>query len=350
MSVARYTATEGSLDGAMTILLRDRVAGLAATIVPGVGSNLISLAAPDAGVEFLYRPPSLDALRSRPTRYGNPVLMPPNRIRGGEFTFAGRRYRLPVNRPPHHIHGLVLDLSWRVTGYGGGEDRAWLGTVMEAGEHPSFQAVFPQRFRLSLLFVLQDGALCVTAEAANGGPDPFPFGLGYHTYFQLPAARRLNREGYRLSLPATRAWELDGDCLPTGRILDLAAEERLDGAAASDLRLDRPYTGLRPVDGEYRARLWHEGSGIGLELASDPTFPHWVVWSGPEPGSPFLCLEPYSCITDAPNLPLPAEVTGLAALAPGGTWRGRVMFRPFGLAGREEGCPGAMGKTRLSGS
>lgn len=97
----------------------------------------------------------------------------------------------------------------------------------------------------------------------------------------------------------------------------------------SGLRLDDVYTDLAPDEPEIRARLWHEPSGRGIEFASDRRFPHWVAWSGPEPGMPFFCLEPYSCVTNAPNLALPPETTGLAALGEGATWRGRIEFRPF---------------------
>jgi len=326
---SRYRAAAGELDGEGTVILTDRVLDLVATIVPGVGSNLISLACPSKGLEFIHGPESLAQLRDRPTRYGNPVLLPPNRIRGGSFSFAGRAYTLPLNRPPHHIHGLVHSLRWQVVGQGAAANGAWVQTAMEARRQPDFQATFPQDFCLQLTFAMHDGVLSLKAEARNSGPGAFPFGLGYHTYFQLPMAAGEGRDGYRLTLPAQERWELV-DSFPTGRILPLATHEHLQAARLDSLRLDDVYTSLAPGEPEIVARIWHEDSGRGLEFASDRGFPHWVVWSGPTAGSPFICLEPYSCVTNAPNLPLPPEVTGLTALDESGSWRGSVEFRPAG--------------------
>ena len=311
-SALRYEAREEDFDGMAAIFLWDRVEDLAATILPGVGSNLVSFARSSLEMEYLFSPPSLAELRARPTRFGNPVLLPPNRIWEGSFTFAGRTYRLPINRPPHHIHGLVHSLPWRVLGLEADEMGARARTVLIGREHPSFAEVFPQDFRLALEFSLQDGALRITAEATNFGPAPFPFGLGYHTYFRLPMKDGEDPGDYRLSLPAQARWELK-DCFPTGRLLPLGE--------------------LAPGEPEIVARLWHEPSGRGIAYASGRGFPHWVVWTGPAPGAPFVCLEPYSWVTNAPNLPLPASLTGLVSLAAGESWREWVEFRPFGPVG-----------------
>ena len=325
----RYAVADGLFDGESSLILTDEAAGLSATILPGVGSNLLALDRPGAGLEYIYGPSTLAELKDRPTRYGNPVLLPPNRIREGRFTFAGRTYNLPLNRPPHHLHGLVHSLAWRVEGQGAGEaEGAWVRTVMEAREHESFRAVFPQDLRLALTFTLRDGRLGLTAEALNRGPEPFPFGLGYHTYFRVPMRSGEKAGDYRVTLPAGKRWELE-ECYPTGRILPLAPAERLQSTPVAELRLDDVYTDLAPGEPEIRSRLWHEPSGRGIEFASDRQFPHWVAWSGPEPGAPFLCLEPYSWVTNAPNLALRPETTGLAALGEGETWRGRIEFRPF---------------------
>src|SRR5438270_2243910 len=36
------------------------------------------------------------------------------RIRNGRFRYAGREHRLPLNMPPHAIHGTVYDRPWKV--------------------------------------------------------------------------------------------------------------------------------------------------------------------------------------------------------------------------------------------
>ncbi|NLG85219.1 MAG: aldose 1-epimerase [Firmicutes bacterium] len=328
----RYAAREEEFGDLATVVLHDRETDLVATIVPAMGSNVISLARPSAGIRYFFSPSSAAELKERPTRFGHPVLLPPNRIWEGRFTFAGRTYRLPINRPPHHIHGLVYSLPWRLLGRGADEKGAWARTAFVGRDHPSFTAVFPQDFRLELLFTLREGALRVTAEATNQGPEPFPFGLGYHTYFRLPMKEGEEPGDYRLSLPAQARWELK-DCFPTGRLLPLSEEEKLVTTRVTDLRLDDVFTELAPGEPEIVARLSHEPSGRGIAYASGRGFPHWVVWTGPAPGAPFICLEPYSWVTNAPNLPLPASLTGVVSLAAGKSWREWVEFRPFGPVG-----------------
>lgn len=329
MSEKRYVLETGDFDGEATVGLADRAAGLTAVIVPGVGSNLISFRDTAGGVEYLHKPRALAELISAPVGYGNPVLLPPNRIRHGRFTYAGAAYDLPINSPPHHIHGLVHSLPWRVGGRGASEaEGAWVRTIMAGREHPGFSRVFPHDFSLALTFRLRGGTLSILAEAENGGPGPFPFGLGYHTYFRLPISDGAVKEDYRLSLPAAARWELE-ERFPTGRLLPLSGTDRLEASPVADLGLDDIYTDLAPGAAEIAARLWHGKSGRGVEFASDRSFMHWVVWSGPGPGAPYICLEPYTCLTDAPNLPLPRERTGLLDLAPGGTWRGWIEFRPL---------------------
>ena len=36
------------------------------------------------------------------------------RVRNGRFRYAGREHRLPLNSPPHAIHGTVFDQAWKV--------------------------------------------------------------------------------------------------------------------------------------------------------------------------------------------------------------------------------------------
>jgi len=40
------------------------------------------------------------------------------RIRHGSFDFEGQRYQLPLNNPPHAIHGTARDHPWSEDGEG----------------------------------------------------------------------------------------------------------------------------------------------------------------------------------------------------------------------------------------
>ncbi|MNV86091.1 Aldose 1-epimerase [compost metagenome] len=57
--------------------------------------------------------------------------------------------------------------------------------------------------------------------------------------------------------------------------------------------------------------------GYGLHYSADPQyFKHWVLYTKGE-ADQFLCIEPYTWLPDAPNLPFSPEETGLIDLQPG---------------------------------
>ena len=57
-------------------------------------------------------------------------------------------------------------------------------------------------------------------------------------------------------------------------------------------------------------------------MRADASFREWVVYA--PPGRPTICLEPYTCTTDAFNLAAQGIDGGLVAVEPGGVWRGSV--------------------------
>ena len=79
------------------------------TLVPGWGSNGISLFSRERSRQLLRVPRSVEEYRSSPFLYGIPVLFPPDRIGDGRFTFQRRTYRLKINERGrcNHFHGGV---------------------------------------------------------------------------------------------------------------------------------------------------------------------------------------------------------------------------------------------------
>ena len=54
-----------------------------------------------------------------PTQWGIFPMAPwAGRIRRGRLTFEGREYELPIDAPPHAIHGTVYRRPWDVDGDG----------------------------------------------------------------------------------------------------------------------------------------------------------------------------------------------------------------------------------------
>src|SRR5690606_31023064 len=61
-----------------------------------------------------------------------------------------------------------------------------------------------------------------------------------------------------------------------------------------------------------------QATHIEIRYEADPNFRHWVVYNA-DGRSGFICPEPYTWITNAPNLAFPASLTGFQELGPGET-------------------------------
>lgn len=319
--MSRYLVRKGSLGSTVTCELIDTETGMQAIVVPSVGSNMVALRYGKEGAHILHEPTTLDDLSNDPTGYGYPILMPPNRVWAAQFALEGIVYRFPVNREDYHIHGLVHSVEWDVVEHTCSEDGgAVLETVMDSSTQPTVQAVYPQHFRLTMRYVLRDGKVIVSTQCVNLSDAALPFGVGFHPYFCAPMTPQGTKEACYARLAADEQWELR-NCFPTGR--------RLEPSADCDLRQLRPVSTLRLDDLYGRVRdnkavLEDRGSGLRLEVEADEAYPYWVVWTGRTAAAPYICFEPYSCVTNAPNLDMPHAETGLKLLSKGETFAGTV--------------------------
>ncbi len=266
----------------------------------------------------------------RPTGSGTPILFPfPNRIRDGRFTWDGRDYQLPRNDHEHvnAIHGFVFDRPWRMVDRGADADSAWVtGEFRGSADAPELTACWPADFHLRVTYRLRTNCLEIVAEVSNPDARPLPFGLGYHPYFRVPLVPNSNAADCTVQAHAPEVWELQ-QCLPTG--VRRAPEGRLDLVAPRsfpELRLDDVYTGLEsaPVAGGLRVlgALRQPAYAVEVRLLAAPAFRELVLYTPPHRQA--ICLEPYTCATDAVNLGQRGIDAGWRVLSPGETWSAEV--------------------------
>lgn len=302
--------------------LSDPNAAATALLVPSLGGNMISLVTPRG--ELLRCPPNAETLRREPARWGIPVLVPPNRIRDGRFRFGGREYQLErYDKAGHHSHGFALRRSWSVRQTSTSEG-ASVTLEFRASAYPEVLAQFPHPFVLTLTYTLRGQTLRCDSQIENEGPDPMPFGLGFHPYLAAPEEQG---DRYEIRLTPARPWEME-EKFPTGRLLEV--QPGRDLSRWQPLHQSRWDEGFalesREADGWSRFELADRHGGTLTTLRAGPQFGHWVVFNGGAPGfSGFVSPEPYTCMTNAFNLDLPAERSGMAVIAAGevreaGSW------------------------------
>jgi aldose 1-epimerase len=297
--------------------LEDATAGCAVEIAPEFGCNCYQwqIAGDGRPVDLLHADPEVFP-GGRPTRSGIPVLFPfPNRIRGGKFTWDGKTYQLPLNDPSgkNAIHGFACRHSWRLLTTGADAMSAWLTAEFRAAlDAPETLPLWPADHRLMLTFRLRQDRLRL--EAVIDQPDDgtaLPFGLGFHPYFQLESPNTT------VLAPAQTFWALE-DSLPTGTRVAVDSARDLNAARpASALQLDDVLTNLPSgplnIDGlVFRGRVGR------VALWTSPTFRELVAFTPPHRQA--VCLEPYTCTTDAVNLQAQGIDAGWMVLGPRQTW------------------------------
>jgi aldose 1-epimerase len=317
------------VDGTVYVL-EDAAGGPRADIWPAAGFNAFRWRARAAGreLELLYSNPRFleDPV---PTRSGIPVLFPfPNRLRAGRFPWDGKDYQLPLNDPAKQnaIHGFACRHPWRVVAQGADASGAWLtGEFQGAVDAPECRPLWPADYRLRLTYRLGPDRLRLEALVENPDRVPLPFGLGFHPYFQVPEAAGGAEETW-VAAPVRELWELV-DSLPTGvrRPVDPARDLRRP-QRFTELTLDDVLTGLEPLPqpgGLYRrGRVERRADRAVLHLLTSEPFRELVAFTPPHRQA--VCLEPYTCVTDAIHLQQRGVDAGLLVLAPGGRWEGVV--------------------------
>jgi aldose 1-epimerase len=281
-----------------------------------------------SGHELLYSSPQFFT-EMKPTRSGFPILFPfPNRIRDGKFNCEGRKFELPINDPAskNAIHGFAHTRPWRVVDQGASDGSAWITAEFHGSvDAPETMALWPTDYRLRVTYRLFDHVLRVEADADNPGDRPLPFGLGYHPYLSV---KPFGGPQAFVTVAAAKRWELI-DNLPTGTLLDLDEPHDLrQGQVFADLQLDAVMTNLYTIaydqnDGLGLVAVIQHPTGQGmLTLWSSEGYRELVLFTPPHREA--LCVEPYTCTTDAINLTARGIDAGLRVLAPGEHWQGIV--------------------------
>jgi aldose 1-epimerase len=289
-------------------------------VAPALGFNAYRWRVPEG--ELLYADPKYFE-ENKPTRSGFPILFPfPNRIRDGRFTWEGKEYRLPTDDPSRKnaIHGFVCHKPWRVVDQGADDQAAWLtGEFIGSKDAPETLALWPADYRIAVTYRFKGDSMEVLTEVSNPDKKDLPWGLGYHPYFRLSS---VGGDEALVTVKANEYWELAAN-LPTGRRLPLDVSRDLRaGVPFKNLQLDDVLTDIFPLkQGSAETCSVAHGSRR-LEMRTSVDFQEIVVFTPPHRQA--VCLEPYTCTTDAINLRASTPAANCTVLRPGDAVQTRV--------------------------
>ncbi|WP_418961437.1 aldose 1-epimerase [Streptomyces tritici] len=144
-------------------------------------------------------------------KYGSFPMAPwCGRTAHGEFRNGGDKHQLPLNSPPHAIHGTVRDGAWRTAAV----DERSASFTCELGDP------WPYAGRVTQVFELTEDALTLRmgVEAADVS---FPAQAGWHPWFlRVLDGPQGASEPVRLDFTAAWQEERGDDHLPTGRRIE----------------------------------------------------------------------------------------------------------------------------------
>lgn len=129
------------------------------------------------------------------------------RIGSGQFRNGGVTHQMPLNSPPHAIHGTGRDTAWRTER----QDASGAVCTYELAEP------WPYSGKVTQTFQLTDDSLTL-GMGVETYDTSFPAQAGWHPWF----LRDLGDGGEKVRLDFTAAWqeERGADHLPTGRRID----------------------------------------------------------------------------------------------------------------------------------
>jgi aldose 1-epimerase len=321
-------------------ILRDEERGSEVRVAVGMGFNVFSFKVwtPAGVADVLYAEEGFPKAGMRATSSGTPILVPfPNRIAGGKFTYEGKQYSLPLNsQGVNAIHGFAFDKPWRIVEEE--TDESWARIVGEfemLRDSVFTEEHWPGNFRVRCEVDWGGTYLDQRFFIKNLSDVPIPFGLGTHPYFRLIGDESGGLDRCGIIVAADALVELE-QTIPTGKVRPVDEDTRLmigdgnDGGRIpihiGDRKLDHVFTGLQAFGDSRKSPSFEhcifdmrKDATLFTAISHNADFPYVVVYIPPHRNA--ICIEPYTCVTNAVNfgdrLGADGPPTGLWHLAPG---------------------------------
>ena len=300
--------------------------GYYALISAQTGSSVLRLRDTVRGIEVFRFSESYTAedIKAFPEVFGLPTLYLPNRFADGRLKTSDAEYLLPINEPlfHNHIHGFMHKRAHSVDLVRADGETAVVKTSFVYDESDEMFAVFPVEFKAEFTFTLSAQGLEYSLTMTNLSDVQMPVSIATHTAIKAPFLDGAEKSDMRLHIPVGERCEINERWLPTEKLLPLSSDdnEYNSGAKLPITRVicNEMFTAVQGKTEDmplYGFTVTDKASGCKIINEVSPEYKFWIVWNNDGNGD-FFCPEPMTAMIDAPNLGLPAEVSGYNELSP----------------------------------
>lgn len=284
------------------------------------GCIITELAAPDRSGKLANVVLGFDTLEeygNNPHFFGAVVGRFAGRIKDGALAIDGTRYQLAKNANGHHLHGGPGSFHAAVW-----ESKAIKNETEAAVEFTHFspdgEEGFPGNLKMTVRYTLKNGSNRLVISYSGKSDKTTLLNLTSHSYFNLSGDLERTVLDHELALDSDHYLELDGELLPTGKLVAVEGDPLFDfrsgrsirEAAASDhpqaLLAGHGYDHPFLLNKTSRPAIELTDAISGRKLRIETTEPAVVLYTGNHVGGPYrirgaeaqnhlgLCLETQS--------------------------------------------------------
>ena len=217
--------------------------------------------------------------------------------------------------------------------YSADDNCAWVKTRYVYDEKDEFFKYLPVRFTAEYTFTLSAQGLEQNIRFINtDGMKVLPMSLASHTTINSPFVDGAKEEDIRLTVPIGKRCELNERCLPTENLKvptmhDLEYRNGVKKPVLQVVDNEMYFAEYADLDGEKFHGVIAEDIASGKKLCYEVSeeYGFWIIWND-RGFNHYFCPEPMTAMIDAPNLSLPADVTGYREVKPGDVFETHERF------------------------
>lgn len=284
------------------VIIKNEKIDLHSVIYPNLGASLQKLTS--NGIEIIDGiTANEEGLIAYKNKYNSSFLFPfPNRVAYGKYAFNTTNYEMDCNEIAlnNSLHGHIYNKSFSIIEKNISGD---IASVAFSYSNYGTTKGFPFSYKLEIKYTFSNGKLSIDFDIYNTGESAYPFGIGWHPYFN---SNNLNES--MLDFEADKQYELDGKMIPQSETPLLFKTPLL----IQDTILDDCF-----ITKQSKASFKTTNYNIRIDFSTKTPHSFLQVYTPPDRNS--IAIEPMTCAPNSFN-----NKNGLLILEPNNKYKWNI--------------------------